>query len=149
MRWNWEEDLSARLLCMDQSYFRFLFRLARKSKQSGLSKSEKSLAKRNVTLGFAPKNAKFVFGFGNPDLDFPKKTHPKCRYFYLSVHVVVELSSNIKRGNWGFRWWPKNALLWQIKSNQNLVGMDQAVDTLRNTVSIPEVHVWSMAWAWF
>ena len=35
---------------MDQSYFRFLFRLARKSKQSGLSKSEKSLAKRNVTL---------------------------------------------------------------------------------------------------
>ena len=36
--------------CMDQSYFRFLFRLARKSQQSGLSKSEKSLAKRNVTL---------------------------------------------------------------------------------------------------
>ena len=35
--------------CMDQSYFRFLFRLARKSKQSGLSKSEKSLAKRNAT----------------------------------------------------------------------------------------------------
>ena len=34
---------------MDQSYFRFLFRLAPKSKQSGLSKSEKSLAKRNVT----------------------------------------------------------------------------------------------------
>ena len=149
MRWNWEEDLSGRLLCMDQSYFRFLFRLARKSKQSGLSKSEKSLAKRNVTLGFAPKNAKSVFGFGNPDLDFPKKTHPKCRYFYLSVHVVVELSSNIKRGNWGFRRWPKTALLLQITSNQNLVGMDQAVDTLRNTVSIPEVHVWSMAWAWF
>ena len=35
---------------MDQSYFRFLFRLARKSKQSGLSKSEKSLAKRNATI---------------------------------------------------------------------------------------------------
>ena len=35
---------------MDQSYFRSLFRLARKSKQFGLSKSEKSLAKRNVTL---------------------------------------------------------------------------------------------------
>ena len=34
---------------MDQSYFSFLFRLARKSKQSGLSKSEKSLAKRNAT----------------------------------------------------------------------------------------------------
>ena len=34
---------------MDQSYFRFLFRLARKSKQSGLPKSEKSLAKRNAT----------------------------------------------------------------------------------------------------
>ena len=33
---------------MDQSYFRFLFLLARKSKQSGLSKSEKSLAKRNA-----------------------------------------------------------------------------------------------------
>ena len=37
--------------CMDQAYFRFLFQLARKSKQSGLSKSEKSLAKRNATLG--------------------------------------------------------------------------------------------------
>ena len=35
--------------CMDQSYFRFLFRLARKSEQSGLTKSEKSLAKRNAT----------------------------------------------------------------------------------------------------
>ena len=54
--------------------------------------------------------AKSVFGFGNPHLDFPKKTHPKCSYFHLSVHVVVELSSNIMRGNWGFRWWPKNAL---------------------------------------
>ena len=95
------------------------------------------------------KNAKSVFGFGNPHLDFPKKTHPKCRYFHLSVHVVVELSSNIMRGNWGFRWWPKNALLWQITSKQNLVGMDQAVDTLRNTVSIPEGHVWSIAWSWF
>ena len=98
---------------------------------------------------------KSVFGFGNPDWDFPKRTHPKCRYFYLSVHVVVELSTNIMRENWGFRWWPKNALLWQISRNQNLVGMDQArsrisapdqaVDTLRNTVSIPEGHVWSMA----
>ena len=110
-------------------------------------------------FGFAQKNVKSVFGFGNPDWDFPKRTHPKCRYFYLSVHVVVELSTNIMRGNWGFRWWPKNALLWQISRNQNLVGMDQArsrisapdqaVDTLRNTVSIPEGHVWSMAWAWF
>ena len=29
-------------------------------------------------FGFAPKNAKSVFGFGNPDLDFlkKKKTHP-------------------------------------------------------------------------
>ena len=36
--------------CMDQSFFRFLFRLTQKSKQSGLSKSEKSLAKRNATL---------------------------------------------------------------------------------------------------
>ena len=31
--------------CMDQSYFRFLFRLARKSKQTGLSISEKSWQK--------------------------------------------------------------------------------------------------------
>ena len=38
--------------CMDQSYFRFLFRLARKSKQSGLFNSEKRLAKRNVTQNF-------------------------------------------------------------------------------------------------
>ena len=36
--------------CMDQSIFFFFFRLTRKSKQSGLSKSEKSLAKRNATL---------------------------------------------------------------------------------------------------
>ena len=89
-------------------------------------------------FGFAQKNVKSVFGFGNPDWDFPKRTHPKCRYFYLSVHVVVELNSNIMRRNWGFRWWPKNALWWQITSNQNLIGMEQAVDTLRNTVSIPE-----------
>ena len=40
---------AARSYCMDQSYFRFLFQLARKSKQSGLSKSEKRLAKRNAT----------------------------------------------------------------------------------------------------
>ena len=84
---------------------------------------------------------------------FPKKrtlrVDIQIKSFYLSVHVVVELSSNIMRGNWGFRWWPKNALLWQITSNQNLVGMDQAVDTLRNTVSIPEGHVWSLACAWF
>ena len=33
---------------MDQSYFRFLFRLAGKSKQSGLSKSEKRLATGNA-----------------------------------------------------------------------------------------------------
>ena len=79
------------------------------------------------------------------DLDFPKKTHLKRRYFYLSVRGVVELSSNIMGGNWGFRLWPKNALFWQITRNQNLVGMDQAVDTLRNTVSIPEGCVWSMA----
>ena len=98
-----------------------------------------------IRFWICPKNAKYVFGFGNPHLDFPKETHPKSRYFYLSVHVVVELSSNIMRGNWGFRWWPKNALLWQITSNQNLGGMDQAVDTLRNTVSIPEGHVWSLA----
>ena len=40
---------------MDQSYFRFLFRfrLARKSKQSGLAKSEKRLAKRNVTCDWS------------------------------------------------------------------------------------------------
>ena len=37
---------------MDQSYFSFLFRLARKSKQFGLSKSEKSLATRNAAYGF-------------------------------------------------------------------------------------------------
>ena len=43
--------------CMDQFYFRFLFRLARKSKQSGLSKSEKSLANRNATtVGILEKN---------------------------------------------------------------------------------------------
>ena len=34
---------------MDQSYFRFLFQLTGKSKQSGLSESERVLAKRNAT----------------------------------------------------------------------------------------------------
>ena len=34
---------------MDQSYFRFLFQLTGKSKQSGLSKSERGLAKRSAT----------------------------------------------------------------------------------------------------
>ena len=78
-------------------------------------------------LDLPPKKPKSVSGFRNPVLDFPKKTHPKCRYFYWSVHVVVELSSNIMRGNWGFRWRPKNALLWQITRDQNLIGMDQTV----------------------
>ena len=36
--------------CKDQSYLRFLFQQARKSKQSVLSKSEKSLAKWNATF---------------------------------------------------------------------------------------------------
>ena len=35
---------------MDQSYFRILLLLVRKSKQSGFFKSEKSLAKRNATF---------------------------------------------------------------------------------------------------
>ena len=35
--------------CMDQSYFKFLFQLLRKSKQSGFSKSEKSLGTRIAT----------------------------------------------------------------------------------------------------
>ena len=30
-------------------------------------------------LGFAPKKAKSVFGFENPDLDFPKNTPPKSQ----------------------------------------------------------------------
>ena len=102
-----------------------------------------------IRFWICPKNAKYVFGFGNSHLDFPKKrtlrVDIQMKSFYLSVHVVVELSSNIMRGNCGFRRWPKNALLWQITSNQNLVGMEQAVDTLRNTVSIPEGHVWSLA----
>ena len=57
----------------------------------------------------------------NPFLDseihiwiFPKKrtlrVDIQIKSFYFSVRVVVELSSNIMRGNWGFRWWPKNAL---------------------------------------
>ena len=98
-----------------------------------------------IRFWICPKNAKSVFGFGNPDLDFPQKTHPKCRYFYLSAHVVVELSSNIMRGNWGFRWCQKMRYYGRLTSNQNLVGMDLAVDTSRNTVSIREGHVWSMA----
>ena len=50
MRWNWEEDRSGRQLLYGSILFQiFVSRLPRKSKQSGLSKSEKSLAKRNVT----------------------------------------------------------------------------------------------------
>ena len=97
-----------------------------------------------------PNKRKIRFWIRKSGFSFSqKKTQPKCRYFYLSVHVVVELSGNIMGGNWGFRSWPKNALLWQITRNQNLVGMDQAVDTLRNTVAIPEGQVWAMVWAWF
>ena len=46
---------------MDQSYFRFFFQLAGKSKQSGLSKSEKSLAKRNATLSRAARQPEVFF----------------------------------------------------------------------------------------
>ena len=46
MCWNWEEDQCSR----HYFNFRVLFRLAQKSIQSGLSKSEKSLAKRNATF---------------------------------------------------------------------------------------------------
>ena len=54
-----------------------------------------------IRFWICPKNAKSVLGFGNPDLIFPKKTHPKWRYFNLSVHVVVELSSNVMREGTG------------------------------------------------
>ena len=37
---------------MDQSYFRVLLRLVRKSKQSWFFKSEKRLAKRNATFAY-------------------------------------------------------------------------------------------------
>ena len=33
-----------------------------------------------ISFWICPKNAKYVFGFGNSHLDFPKKTHPKSRY---------------------------------------------------------------------
>ena len=42
---------------MDQSYFRILLLLVRKSKQSGFFKSEKSLAKRNATFVIVTKVA--------------------------------------------------------------------------------------------
>ena len=32
------------------------------------------------TFGFAQKNSKSVLRFGNPDLDFPKTTHPKTGF---------------------------------------------------------------------
>ena len=49
--------------CMDQPYLRFLIQLARKSKQSGLSKSAKSLVKRNATQ--MSKLARFVYNEGH------------------------------------------------------------------------------------
>ena len=45
--------------CMDQSYFRILLLLVRKSKESGFFKSEKSLAKRNATFVIVTKVAFF------------------------------------------------------------------------------------------
>ena len=73
--------------CMDQSYFRFLFRLARKSKQSGLSKSEKSLAKRNVTKNFK-KIRKLRTRSISIDLNLSSRLidnawSTKCEYCYM------------------------------------------------------------------
>ena len=50
MRWNWEEYQSSRQLLYGSLLIQILFQLAWKSKQSGLSKSEKSVAKRNATF---------------------------------------------------------------------------------------------------
>ena len=44
-------------------------------------------------FGFAPKNAKSIYGFGNPDLDFPKKTQPKIKI--LSHIPVVPLKTKL------------------------------------------------------
>ena len=41
-------------------------------------------------FGFAPKNSKSVFGFGNPYLDFPKKTHP---YIHVCSNGVSKKSN--------------------------------------------------------
>ena len=50
---------------MDQSYFRFLFQLAQKSKQSGLSKSENSLTKRNATIvNFVDMHIASIYNLG-------------------------------------------------------------------------------------
>ena len=48
---------------------------------------------------FAQKNAKFIFGFVNPDLDFSKKTYPN------STHMVS--TPGIKTGP---HWWEASTL---------------------------------------
>ena len=70
--------------CMDQSYFRFLFRLARKSKQSGLSKSEKSLAKRNVTCIFYADDSQL---YATVD---PHDQHPALSTLQKCISEVIE-----------------------------------------------------------
>ena len=71
--------------CMDQSCFRFLFWL--KSKQSGLCKSEKSLAKRNETFSSR------VIGWGTCE-QFPKlgvlhsTLHVNEAFYYILLILV-------------------------------------------------------------
>ena len=50
-------------------------------------------------FGFDQNNGKSVFGFGNPDLDFPKTTHPM---FPEQVHACWELRN----------WSPSTRLVW-------------------------------------
>ena len=72
---------------MEQSYFKFLFRLAGKSKQPELSKSEKSLAKRNETQ-LDLIMSRFA-GFNTTSSKFKTK---ELFYFY---EVLEQLKTNI------------------------------------------------------
>ena len=55
-------------------------------------------------FGFAPKNTKFIFGFGNPDLDFPPKTHPQTPYFLPALTAALTFKFKLlalhKRGKY-------------------------------------------------
>ena len=52
-----------------------------------------------IRFWICPKNANSIFGFGNPDLDFPQKTHPQTPYFLPAL--TPALTSNLhKRGKY-------------------------------------------------
>ena len=57
-----------------------------------------------ICFWICPKNAKSSFGFGNPDLDFPKKTYPQTPYFLPALTPALTFKFKLlalhKRGKY-------------------------------------------------